>query len=309
MWNNLINNNYFLEGKTVFLSIIIEAFPFLLIGALVGSIIEVFISEEKFRQILPKSWLLGTLYACLIGLIFPICECAIIPIAARLIRKGVPTHLAIIFMLATPIINPVAVGATYFAFFRTPEISLHRVIFGVGTAVVVGWLFARMKKKQFLRSDFLAFNNRNKDIHHHHDHHKDNFLSKIKSVLRHTRDEFFDVGGYLVLGALISTLVQFSLPQSFFDTVNKSEVVAMLSLQVFAYGLSLCSHADAFVGASIAHQFTRPALLAFLITSPLIDIKNTIILLRYVPRKIALTLIGSIFILAFVFSYLYKLLI
>lgn len=55
-------------------------------------------------------------------MVFPICECAVIPVARTLIRKGIPVSTAVMFMLAVPIINPAAPAATYFAFARTPEI-------------------------------------------------------------------------------------------------------------------------------------------------------------------------------------------
>src|SRR5207302_869110 len=57
-----------------------------------------------------------------LGLVFPMCECGIIPIMRRLVRKGVPVSVCICYMLAGPIINVVVIGSTYVAF-NPPQVN------------------------------------------------------------------------------------------------------------------------------------------------------------------------------------------
>ena len=289
----------FNDMKVIFLSIVIEALPFLLIGALAGTIIEVIFSEEKMKRLLPRNFFLQITYACFLGIFFPICECAIIPVAARLIQRGVPLHLAITFMLATPIVNPVAVGATGVAFINRPDILYWRVGSGVLVAVLVGLLFFGRKGVEVMR---VSGDERVRGEKGSHGHGENTRWQKLSFILRHTRDEFFNVGIYLVIGALLVGAIQMLLPQRALSAIADQPFISILSLQGLGYALSLCSHADAFVGASFANLFPSSSILAFLITSPLIDIKNTLILLVFFRKKFCLKLIGSVLILAFVLS-------
>lgn len=67
----------------------------------------------------------------------------------------------------------------------------------------------------------------------------------------------------------------------------------------FAYVLSLCSEADAFVASSFAHTFTPTALLAFLVYGPMIDLKSTIMLFAFFKKKFAIRFILMITVIVY----------
>lgn len=136
----------------IFLSILLEALPFVLIGTIVSSLIEIFVSREWLTEHLPrKSWL-AFLIAGLAGIIFPICECAIVPVMRRLVKKGMPIGVAVTFMLATPTINPVVLLSTRFAFLNNLYFPLLRGVFGYLTAVSVGLLITFLSDKAELKT-------------------------------------------------------------------------------------------------------------------------------------------------------------
>ena len=105
-----------LQLLAVFLSIIIEALPFVLLGSILSGFIEVFVTPEKVQDFLPKNKVLAILFGTLVGFIFPSCECGIVPIITRFLEKKVPSYTAIPFTATAPIINPVVLFATYTAF-------------------------------------------------------------------------------------------------------------------------------------------------------------------------------------------------
>ena len=76
-----------LQLLAVFLSIIIEALPFVLLGSIVSGFIEVFLTPEKVQNFLPKNKVLAILFGTLFGFIFPSCECGIVPIITRFLEK------------------------------------------------------------------------------------------------------------------------------------------------------------------------------------------------------------------------------
>ncbi|MCL6458971.1 MAG: permease, partial [Gorillibacterium sp.] len=98
--------------KTMFISIVLEAFPFMLLGVLVSAVIQVFISEEMIQRWIPKNPVLGLLFGCLLGIVFPLCECGVIPVIRRLLAKGMPLYIGIVFILVGPIVNPIVFMAT-----------------------------------------------------------------------------------------------------------------------------------------------------------------------------------------------------
>jgi uncharacterized membrane protein YraQ (UPF0718 family) len=65
-------------------------------------------------------------------------------------------------------------------------------------------------------------------------------------------------------------------------------VVSLLIMMGFAYVLSLCSEADAFIGASFSSIFPKSSVLGFLIFGPMIDFKNTIMMLSVFRMKFVL---------------------
>ncbi len=130
-------------GFTLFLSLLVEAVPFLLIGVAFSSLLLFFVDDRQLVGILPKNPLLGALVGSLIGLLFPVCECGNVPVARRLIVQGAPTAVSIGFLLAAPTINPVVFWATWVAFRGQPEIVFLRIGFSLIIATSIGWVFSR----------------------------------------------------------------------------------------------------------------------------------------------------------------------
>ncbi|MBD1924641.1 permease [Microcoleus sp. FACHB-831] len=134
---NQLNNAF-----TLFLSLIVEAMPFLLLGVLLSGILLLFIDERKLIAFMPSNPFLGAFVGSCIGFLFPVCECGNVPVARRLLIQGVPTPVAIGFLLAAPTINPIVIWATWTAFRDQPEIVVLRVVFSLAIATIIGCVFS-----------------------------------------------------------------------------------------------------------------------------------------------------------------------
>ena len=119
----------------LFLSILFEALPFVLLGSLIASAISLFVSDALLYRLIPKNRIGGLFAASLLGIVFPVCDCTVIPIVRRLIRKGLPPSLAVTFMCAVPIVNPAVIASTYWAFSNQPRVIWLRMIMGLCTAI------------------------------------------------------------------------------------------------------------------------------------------------------------------------------
>jgi len=137
---NQLNN-----GFTLFLSLLVEAMPFLLLGVLFSSLLLFFVDERQLVRIMPKNPLLGAIFGSLIGFLFPVCECGNVPVARRLLMQGVPTPVAIGFLLAAPTVNPIVILSTRAAFQDQPEILVYRICLSLLIATIIGYIFSCQK--------------------------------------------------------------------------------------------------------------------------------------------------------------------
>jgi len=318
---------------TIFQSVLLEALPFVLIGVLVSALIEVFISQDLIHRFLPKNRLISLVAACLLGLLFPLCECGIVPVVRRLIKKGVPLSAGIAFMLATPIINPVVITSTAMAFAHRPQMVAQRLLGGFLVALTVGLVLelvyrGRKVDRVLLPPDKSHGHDHGHD-HHDHDHAHDHghteeherghshaghehahhcrraaLFPKLATTLSHATDEFFTTGRYLIIGAFLAAALQSLLSHQVLDALGQSQVGSRFSMMGLAYGLSLCSEADAFVASTFTHSFLPGAVLAFLLFGPMIDIKNTLMLLGNFSARFVILLVGLIAVTVFGYSFL-----
>ncbi len=285
--------------STIFMSIFFESLPFLLLGSLISAIIETFVSNETIAKIIPKNKFLGSIVGIFLGFFLPACDCAVIPVSKRLLKKKVPINVAISFMLASPIINPVVMLSTYYAFYKTdPKIFWYRLLFGILVALIIGTIMGIV----FGKEDVTTNNSDKECACENCDHdHKEN---KFVSIIKHTALDLFDVVKYLMFGALIASLIQVLIPRSVITTFNNNNILSIIILMIFAYLISLCSTSDSFVGKSLLNTFTESSIVAYLLLGPMIDIKNTIVLLGNYKKKFVITLISLIFIVIFIISAL-----
>ena len=283
----------------IFMSIFFEALPFLLFGAIVSAIIETYVSNETIAKLIPKNAILGSIVGVCLGFFIPACDCAVIPISKRLIKKKVPINVCISFMLASPIINPVVLLSTYQAFYRTnPNIFWIRLLFGIIISLIIGIIMGII-----FRNKEVIMNNEDKECCHDHCHHHST-KNRVLSIIKHSAYDLFDVVKYLMFGAFIASLVQVLLPRSVLLFLKGNDVISIIVLMLFAYLISLCSTSDSFVGKSLLVSFTENAVVAYLLLGPMIDIKNTIVLFGNYKKSFVLSLITLIFVVIFIFCFL-----
>lgn len=141
---------------TLFLSLLVEAFPFLLMGVILSSLILIFIDEASLIQSLPKNPILGALVGSMIGFLFPVCECGNVPVARRLLLQRIPISVAIGFLLAAPTINPIVIWSTWVAFRDQPQIVGLRILFSLIVAIIISCIFSVQNDVKILLQPTLA---------------------------------------------------------------------------------------------------------------------------------------------------------
>jgi uncharacterized protein len=242
---------------TVFIAIVTQALPFLVIGVTLSAVIAVFVPPTFFARALPRRPALAVPVAGAAGVVLPGCECASVPVAGALVRRGVTPAAALAFLLSAPAINPIVLTATAVAFPRNPEMVFARFIASLLVACAMGWLWLRLGRADWIRPPTRpAFDGD----------------SKAAAFWGSVRHDVIHAGGFLVVGAVAAATLKAVVPAAWLDAVAGTPVLSILALAVLAVVLSICSEADAFVAASLT-QFSLTARLAFLVVGPMIDLK------------------------------------
>ncbi len=290
-----------LDINTIFLSIFLEAIPFVLLGVFISALIQTFIKEDHLQRYIPSNPIVATVPAVVIGAIFPVCECAIVPIVRRLIQKGMPLHVGFVILVSAPILNPIVYLSTYYAFQSTPIIAHSRMGLALIVSLLIGLFiyFFYGNKNQLKNTDHAN--------HHTHDHDHHHHSSKLKETLYHASDEFFDMGKFLLFGALVASVVQAYLARETLLEIGSGTISGPVAMMGLAYVLSLCSEADAFVASSFKGVTSGAALLSFLVYGPMIDLKNTILLFAYFKKKFVMGFLIIVTFIVFWITLLYQL--
>ncbi|WP_238403885.1 permease [Paenibacillus paridis] len=279
--------------KILFISIILEAFPFILLGVVFSALLQVFVTDAMIKKFTPKNPIAGVLFGALLGLLFPLCECGMIPVVRRLIRKGMPAYIGIVYLLAGPIVNPIVYASTFTAFRTTPTMAYSRMGLAFAVSVIVGLLLYKFMRRSPLKSVTPAsFAPHGHSHSHDHDSAGKGFRGRIASILSHASDEFFEMGKYLIFGALLTAVLQTVIDRSTLTAFADQPLFSYLFMMGFAFILSICSTSDAFIASSFSGMFDFGPLLAFLVFGPMIDLKNTLMLLTTFRVKFVLILIA-----------------
>jgi uncharacterized protein len=242
---------------TIFVSVSVQALPFLVLGVVLSGAIAAFVPPGALARALPRRAVLAVPVAGVAGAALPGCECGSVPIAGRLVARGVPPPAALAFLLAAPAINPVVMVATAVAFPGRPEMVAARFAASLMAAVVVGWVWTRLG-----RDEWVARARR--QVHE--------GTSRWGTFTRTASHDFLHAGGFLVLGGITAATLQVVVPRSTLDALAGSGVVAVLTMAVLAVVLAICSEADAFVAAGLS-EFSLTARLVFLVVGPMVDVK------------------------------------
>jgi uncharacterized membrane protein YraQ (UPF0718 family) len=242
---------------TVFVSVMVQAVPFLVFGVVLSAVIAVFVPRSFWARALPNHPALAVPAAGMAGVILPGCECGSVPIAGSLIRRGVTPAAALAFLLAAPAINPIVLTATVIAFPGQPEMAVARGLASLVVAVTMGWLWLRLGRSEWIRLPHRP------DL---------DDISKARAFWAACRHDVMHAGGFLVLGAAAAATINVVVPAAWLQKLADDPIISILVLATLAVLLSICSEADAFVAASLT-QFSLTSRLVFLVVGPMVDLK------------------------------------
>jgi uncharacterized membrane protein YraQ (UPF0718 family) len=307
-----------LDFILTFSSVLWEAMPFIVLGAVVAGVLEEFLPQQLLTRLLPKRVLPAVMIGGVLGLVFPMCECGIVVVMRRLLRKGLPLSCCVAYMLAGPIINVIVILSTWVAFKDHkigPEMVGLRVGLGFVVAVVTGLVVQGQWRKHGtslltavaapppakvpdepapttvdeaerhgLSPDAIPGRPvPRKPLWHR--------LGNISATALH---DFVDITVFLILGALLAALAKQYISPGQFEQLSKDQpYLTIPAMMLLAVLMCLCSEADAFVAASFTNVHVS-AKLAFLVLGPMLDLKLLLMYTRVFRPRLIVTIVTCV---------------
>lgn len=290
---------------TVFLGIFVEAVPYLLLGTFASGLVEVFVDRDQMSRWVSNRPSAAAISGAFMGMIFPVCECGVVPLTRRLFKKGLPLSAGISFLLAAPVLNPIVILSTASAF-GWGEMLFWRFTISLVIAVTVGLVFSLQGEASDVLRPVLAGDEQE----HVHAEVGDSIREKIRKALLITVDEFFDMGRYLILGSLLAAGLQTFISQASLLTIGSGPILSVLIMLLLAVILSICSTVDSFVALGFTGAFSFGSILSFLVFGPMVDIKSVMMYLQVFKRRAVTYIVAIPFMMSLiaglVFNYFVK---
>jgi len=308
----------------LFLSILLEGAPFILLGTIISGFIDAYLPPGLIDRWLPKNKVVAVFLSGLLGAVFPVCECAIVPVIRRLIKKGLPVSCAITYMLSAPIINPIVVISTMKAFSSSVgQFSLRqneaveaygplfmtssRLLIAFIVTVGVGLVVLKCRPSSILKNAVAPRPNGDDNGGHDHTHdaspeHGEK-PNRLVLAMRTSMRDFIETAMYFSIGVAITAVFKAYVTEDLILLFNQSEVAGVGLMMVLAFVLSLCSTSDAFIAANF--PVPQSAKLAFLVFGPMMDVKLVFMYLSVFKSKFVTILAVSLFFVIGILSYLW----
>jgi uncharacterized membrane protein YraQ (UPF0718 family) len=270
---------------TIFVAVCVQAMPFLVLGVVVSGAIAAYVPASFFARVMPRRAALAVPVAGVCGIALPGCECGSVPIADRLMDRGVRPSAALAFLLSAPAINPIVLVATAVAFQADVRMAWARLAAGLATAVVVGLIWERIGRPEWLRPTTARIPEPRGS------------RSRAVVFLETIRGDFTQAAGFLVIGAAAAATLNVVVPREKMTAIGSSLVLSIILMGLLAFILAICSEADAFVAASFT-PIPMVAKLVFLTVGPAVDVKLVAMQTGTFGRRFALRFAPLTFVVA-----------
>ena len=245
-------------GITVtFVSLCLEALPFLLAGAALASLLNGRLGRLALAAA-SRGSVRGAALAPFAGMILPLCDCGLVPLARQARDAGVRPTVVNAFVAGAPLTNPIVIVSSLLAFPGAPWFVVGRV----GIGILVAWLAA------LLVSAPTSGISSQPGCH-------DDTCSPRSGLLSRVSHELLSAGPALVVGAFLAAALKQLIPIPVLLRLAEQPLLAAAAMMALAFVMSICSQADAFVAASL--PLGPLPRLAFLTIGPVLDLKLAVV--------------------------------
>ena len=304
--------DFLLAVLQAFWTIMKEASVYLLVGFLLAGVLAVLVPRQLLTRLVGTGKLKSVLWGSVLGAPLPLCSCGVLPTAVGLRKEGATPGATVAFLVATPETGVDSITLTYAL--TDPLMTVFRPIAGIVTAIVAGILTNLFGVTQRPAGPVAGnahagdgdrgrghahAHDHGHNLGHDHDHHHVEFpqaptaggpgqavVGTVSRILRYGfRDLLDDVAWWLVLGLVLSAIVEVALPANLFEIWGGgvASLLLMLVLSTLLYTCGVCSTP---LAAALALKGLSPgAALVFLVAGPATNIGSLVVLLKVLGMR------------------------
>ncbi|MFA6355373.1 MAG: permease [Candidatus Paceibacterota bacterium] len=281
----------------------IKIFILLSIIIFVVSIIRSYLPPEKIRAILSrKNKYVGNVLASLLGIITPFCSCSAIPLFLGFVQAGVPLGTTFSFLIASPMINEVALVLLLGLFGW--KIALIYIISGLIIAILSGIVIGHLKVENLVQP-FVYQNSINGNI----DLPRMTSKERISYAIDYTIDILKKVWPYILIGIGLGAWIHGYLPADFLANYAGSGKWYAVPLAVLI-GIPLYSNAAGvipLISALTEKGVSMGTTLAFMMSVTALSLPEFMILKKVMKTRLIFIFAGIVGIGIMFTGYLFNL--
>ncbi len=255
------------------------------------TLIRTYLPINKVKHILTgKNVFVGHILASMFGIITPFCSCSAVPLFIGFLEAGIPLGVTFSFLIASPMINEVALGLLFASFGW--KIALIYVVFGLIISIVSGLIIGKFKTDNLIDKDFqICSCNKNKiDL---------SILplkQKIIFSLKYGLKIVKKVWLYIVFAVAIGAIIHGYIPDNYLAQYLGSDNIFAVPLAIF-FGIPLYSNAAGVipvVSALVEKGVALGTALAFMMSVTALSLPEFMILKRVMKVKLIAIFAGVV---------------
>ncbi len=265
------------------------------------SLIRSYLPPEKMRAILSRrNPYLGNVLAAVFGIAIPFCSCSAVPLFLGFVQAGVPLGATFSFLVASPMINEVAL-ILLFGLFGW-KIALIYILTGLAIAIISGIVIGKMNIENLVEPFVFKSAKNGVDIP------KMNGTQRIAYAKEYTLDILKKVWPYILIGIGIGAWIHGYVPADLLAKYAGADTWYAVPLAVII-GIPLYSNAAGVIplmGALTEKGVAMGTALAFMMAVTALSLPEFMILKRVMKMKL-IVIFASVVGLGIVFTgYLFN---
>ncbi len=303
---DMTKGNHFTEALRFFVFEFPKVLLLLTLIIFFVGIIRTFFTPERTRKALEgKKTFTGNVMASTLGIVTPFCSCSAIPLFLGFVESGVPLGVTFSFLIASPMINEVAIVLLYGLFGW--QVTAIYVGTGLAIAILAGWVIGLMKLEKWIEPWVYQTHIGNSGM----EEEKLSFIKRIYLGYDAVKEIVGKVWIYVALGILVGAGAHGYVPEDFIAALMGKSAWYSIPLSILI-GIPLYSNAAGIVpivSVLIEKGASLGTALAFMMSVIGLSLPEMIILRKVLKLPLIFTFIGvvatGIMIVGYLFNYIF----
>ncbi|WP_291299002.1 permease [Elioraea sp.] len=254
-------------------------------------VVRSFFSPERTRALLAgRHEGIGNVMAASLGIVTPFCSCSAVPLFIGFVSAGVPLGVTFSFLIAAPMVNEIALGLL-FALLGW-KVALTYLGFGLGIAIVAGWVIGKLKLEAWLEPWVLAIHAGAVAL----PEATQTWPDRIRAGLEAVREIVGRVWYWIIAGIAAGALIHGYAPEELLASIMGKEAwwsvpaAVVIGIPMYSNAAGIIPVVDALLGKGAA----LGTVLAFMMSVIALSLPEMIILRKVLSLKLIAVFVGVV---------------